>query len=82
MVGSFDSFLIVFHALCLLCVILVDVMTASHPLLFSSAILSISLFPYSMLLCHKGYLNGCSYMLHIYFLIGQFDRERIMYSRC
>ena len=48
-VGSFDSFLIVFHALPLLCVILVDVRTSSH-LFFSSVILSISLFPDSMVL--------------------------------
>ena len=44
MVGSFDSFLIVFHALRLLCAILVNVMTSSHLLFFSSIILSISLF--------------------------------------
>ena len=35
-VGSFDGFLIVFHALQLLCVILVDVMTCFHILFFSS----------------------------------------------
>ena len=34
-VGSFDDFLIVFHALRLLCVILVDMMTSSHLLFFS-----------------------------------------------
>ena len=34
MVGSFDSFLIVFHVLRLVCVILVDVMTSSLLLIY------------------------------------------------
>ena len=42
MVGLFGSFVTVFHALGLLCVILVDVMTSSHILFFSYGILSIS----------------------------------------
>ena len=54
MVGSYDSFLIVFHAFRLLCVILVDVMTSSHLLFFSSVILSSSLFPDSMVLHQTG----------------------------
>ena len=45
MVGTFDSYLIVFHDFRLLCVILVNVMTSSHLLFFSSNSLSISLFP-------------------------------------
>ena len=52
MVGSFNSFLIVFYTLQLLCVILVNVMTSSH--LFSSIILSISLFPDYMVPRQKG----------------------------
>ena len=36
LVGSFDSFLIVFLALRLLCVILLDVMNSSHLLFFPS----------------------------------------------
>ena len=68
-VASFGSFLIVFHVLRLVCVILVDVMTSSHLLFFSSVILSISLFPDYMVPRHKGYLNNCSCMLHIYFLL-------------
>ena len=71
---SFDSFLIVFHTLQLLCVILVNVMTSSH--LFSYTIWSISLFPDAMIPRQ----NGCSCMLYVDFLIGQFDRERIMFD--
>ena len=77
-VGSFDSFLIFFHALRLLCVILVDVMTSYH--LFSSVILSISLFADYMWPCQKGCLNIFSCMLHIEFLIGHLDRERILFD--
>ena len=44
-VGSFDNFLIVFHDLRLLCIILVDGMISSHLLFVSYVILSISLFP-------------------------------------
>ena len=47
-VGSFDSFLMVFHALRLLRVILVNVMTSSHLFLFSSVIKSIIVLPDSM----------------------------------
>ena len=80
MVGSFDSFLIVFHALRLFCVILVDVMTSSHLLFFSSVILPISLFPDSMVPRQKGCLNICAGMLHIDFLIVQLDRERVLFD--
>ena len=80
MVGSFDIFLIVFHVLQLVCVILVDVMTSSHLLFFSSVILSISLFPDYMVPLHKCCLNSCSCMLHIDFLIGQFNRERMLFD--
>ena len=52
-VRSFGRLLIVFHALRLVCVILVNVMTSSY--LFSSNILSISLFPDSMVPRQ----NGC-----------------------
>ena len=76
MVGSFDSFLIVFHTVRLLCVILVHVMTSSH--LFSSIILLISLFQLAPR--QKGCFNGFSCMLHLHFLIGQFDRERILFD--
>ena len=70
-VGSFDGFLIVFHVLLLLCVILVDVMTSSHLLFFFSVILSISFVPVSMVPRPSGCLNICSCMFHIDFLIGQ-----------
>ena len=76
-VGSFDIFLIVFHALRVLCFVLVDVMTSSH-LYISSVIVSISLFLDSMVPRQRGCLNICSRMLHIYLLIGQLDRERIL----
>ena len=72
-VGSFDSFLIVFYALRLLCVILVNVMTSSHLLFFFSVILPISLFPDSMVPRQEGCLNICSCMLHI-------DRERVLFD--
>ena len=39
----------------------------------SIAIMSISLFPESMVLRQKGCLNSCSRMLHIDFLNSQFD---------
>ena len=58
MVGSFDSILIVFHALRLLCVILVDVMASYHLLFFTSVILSISLFPDYMMQHYKSCLNS------------------------
>ena len=80
MVGSFHSFLIVFHALRLLCVILVDVMISSHLPFCSTAILSFSLFPDSMVLRQNGCLNSCSCMLHVDFMIGQFNRERILFD--
>ena len=79
-VGSFDGFLIVFQALQLLCVIMVDVLPSFHLLFFSSVILSISLFPYSMVPRQRGCLNSCSCMLHIDFLIVQLDRERILFD--
>ena len=60
-VGSFDSF----HALRLVCVILVTVMTSSHLLFFSPIILSIDLFPDYMVPHRKGCLNSCSCMFHI-----------------
>ena len=56
-VGTYDSFLIVFHALRLLCVMLVDVMISSHIIFFSSVILSIRLFPDSMVPSSKGLLK-------------------------
>ena len=46
-VGLFDSFLIVCHALRLLWVRSIDVMTSSHLFFFSSFIVSINLFPVS-----------------------------------
>ena len=57
MVGSFDSFLIVFHGLGPLCVI--------SFLLFLHH--SVSLFPDYMVLHQNGFLNSCSCMLHIDF---------------
>ena len=80
MVGSFDNFLIVFHALRLLCVILVNVMTSSHLPFISSINLSIILFPDSMVQRQKCCFNGSSCMLHIDILVGQFDRERILFD--
>ena len=59
-VGSFDNFLIVFHALGLLCVILVDVMTFSYIHFFYSVIMSIRLLLDCMVLHQKGCLNICS----------------------
>ena len=47
-VGSLDSFWIVCHALRVLCVRPVEVMTSSQLLFFSSFILSINVFPISM----------------------------------
>ena len=76
MVGSFDSFLIVFHGLEPLCVILMEVMTSSHLLLHHS----VSLFPDYMMLRQNGFLNSCSCMLHIGFSISQFDWERILFD--
>ena len=69
LVRSFDSFRIVVHTLRLLCIILVNVMTSSH--LVSSIILDPR---------QRVTFNGCSCMLHIDFLIGQFDRERILFD--
>ena len=57
----------VFYALRLFCGILVDVMTSFHLLFLSFFILSISLFPDSMVLHQKGCLNICSWMLDIFF---------------
>ena len=48
--------------------------------LLSFVILSISSFPDYMVSRHKCCLNSCSYMLHIDFFIGQFDRERILFD--
>ena len=78
-VGSFDGFFIVLHTLRLVCVILVSVMTYSHFLFLSYVILSISLFPDSMMPHQKGSLNSCPCMLYIDFLISQFDREHILF---
>ena len=78
--GSFDGFLIVVHVLRLLCVILVDVMTSSNLLFFFSVILLISLFPDSKVPRQKGCLNSSSCMLHIDFLVGQLDLERILFD--
>ena len=33
-----------------------------------------------MVLRQKGYLNSCSSVLHIDFLIGQFNQERILFN--
>ena len=55
--GHWKYFLIIFHALRLLWVMLVDVMTSSH--LFSSFMLFISALPVSM----KGRLHIVSYTL-------------------
>ena len=73
MVGSFDNFLKVFHGLRLVCVILVDMMTSSHLLFFSSVILSISLFPDYMGPSSKG-LRKC---LLLYALYRPFDSSVI-----
>ena len=53
-VGSFDSFLIVCHALRLLCVRSVEVMTSSQLFFFSPCILPISVFPVAMVVSPKG----------------------------
>ena len=55
--GSLERFLIVFHALRLLCVRSVDVMMSSH--LFSSVILSTSLVPASMVVSPNGLIEYC-----------------------
>ena len=70
MIGSFDSSFIVFQALRLVCVILVDVMTSSHLLFFSPSFCQSVCFPDFIVPRHKGCLNSCSCMLHIGFLIG------------
>ena len=80
MAVSIVSFLIVFHALRLLCVILVDVMTSYHFLFLFAVIVSISLLPDSIVPRQNGCLNCFSCMLHIDNLIGQLDRERIMFD--
>ena len=59
MVGSLDSFLIVCHALRLLCVRSVEVMTSSQLFFFSSFILSINVFPASMVVSPKGSIEYC-----------------------
>ena len=41
---------------------------------------SVSLFPDYMVLHQNGFLNSCSCMFHIDVLIGQFDRERILFD--
>ena len=58
-VGSLDSFLIVCHALRLLWVRSIDVMTSSHLFFFSSFIMSINLFPVSRVPSAKGFLEYC-----------------------
>ena len=58
MVGSLDIFLIVCHALQLLCARSVEVMTSSQ-LFFSSFILSINVFPASMIVSPKGSIEYC-----------------------
>ena len=80
MVGSFDSFRIVLHSLGPLCVILMDMMTSTHLLFFSSVILSISLLQDAMVSHQKGCLNICSCMLHNRLFNGQFDMERILFD--
>ena len=62
MVRSFYSFLIVFHAIQLVCVILADVITSSHLLFFSSIILSISVFSNFKVPLSKGLFN--EYLLY------------------
>ena len=59
MVGSLDSFLIVYHALRLLCVRSVEFMTSSKLFLLSSFILSINVFPVSMVVSPKGSIEYC-----------------------
>ena len=68
-VGLFDNFLIVFHALRPLCITLVCVMTSSHLPLLSSIILSRFYGAAS-----KWLLLYASYRL----LIGEFYRERLL----
>ena len=59
MVGSLDSFLMVFHAQRLFYVRSVEVMTSSHLFFFSSFILSINVFPVSMVVSPKGSIEYC-----------------------
>ena len=59
MVWSLDSFLIVCHALRLLCVRSAEVMTSSKLFFFSSFILSINVFPVSMVVSPKGSSEYC-----------------------
>ena len=77
-VRSYDSFLIVFHTLRLLCAILVNVMTYSH--LFSSSFCQSVCFQIIWFRIKRVVFNGCSCMLHIDFLFGQFDWERILFD--
>ena len=79
-VGLFDSYFIVFHALRLMSVILVDVMTYSHLLFFSSVILSIRLFPNSIVPSLKG-LFKYVFLYASYSLVDSLvNRERNLFE--
>ena len=58
-VGCLDSFLIIYHAIRLLRVKSVEVMTSSQLFLFSSLILTINVFPVSMVVSLKGSIVYC-----------------------
>ena len=81
MVGSPESFLIVFHALQLLCITLMDMMTYSNPFFVSSVFFCQSVY-FQIIWCRRkmGCLNTCSCMLYMGFLIRQLDREYIPFD--
>ena len=72
MVGSFDSFLMLVHALRLLCFILVDVMTSSHLLRHS-----VNKFDFRL---YDAASKGLIKIFLVYALIGQLDWERILFD--
>ena len=73
-VGSLERFLIIFHALRLLWVMLVDVMTYSHLFFFSSFMLFRSALPVSMVQLLRGRLHIVSCTLNTESLIFLIDR--------
>ena len=74
--GSLEICLIIFHALRLLWVMLVDIMTSSHLFFFSSFMLFISALPVSMIPLSKGSLAYC-FLYSSYMLYDSSDRPGI-----
>ena len=77
-VGSLEKCLIIFHALRLLWVMLVDVMTSSRLFFFSSYMLFVSELPVSMVPLSKGSLAYC-FLYSSYRLFDSSDRPVIWF---